>query len=620
MRHLLIKKAFPLIAAAFLIGTDSVGVGEVSAKAARRYFAEQQEETVLNVYNWEDYILPDTKDDNGNVTEKGLISKFEDYCLDTLGKNVRVNYSTFDTNETMLSELKTGKAQYDLICPSDYIIQKMIADDLIVPYDEGSTPNYDKYVSPFIRTKITEVPVKGKTGVVNSYARGYMWGTLGILFNDTYRTLAGKGITSKEMDKDMHSWLSLWDEKYKNLLSIKDSVRDTYAVGIMKAYDQDFTIDDKSYQGFSTLESLYNDGKLTQEEYSAKVTEIFNLCDDTTIERVGNELKTLKANAFGFEVDSGKTDMAAGNKFAINVAWSGDAAFAMDNADEINSAHENEEGFTPTILKYALPDTGANVWFDGWVMPKNVQNKETAEAFVDFLSTPKYTAQNMDYIGYTSVIAGDEVLNLVESWYDLRWNADLNDGEGGIDPEATKDLTLVKADEIADLSEDEIADSYYEKDVGYFFKGTLKKTDESLTTFCLTADMKDRQFDTQYPDATVLPKLAVMADFGTQNPTMLTMWENVKNTAIPIWVYVLVCAIILLVIIFIISDKAKKAGVMRRRKERKLLREMKTKKSIVLTKTLTEGLLGKPMISEPGLAPVSTDTQQIPVVDTKKKR
>lgn len=558
------RKITSLFASLAIILTMSLPACQSATEAA-----SQGDVIYLNVYNSADYILEDstTVDENGKTIEiDGLVTAFEKYCKEEYNQNVVVNYSTFDTNETMLSELKTGKANYDLVCPSDYIVQKMINEDMIEQYDENSTPNYDANVSPFVYDKIDSIEIDGEKGVVNKYMRGYMWGTLGLLYNNNYFALEGRGITAEEMDKDMKSWDSLWNEKYKNLLSIKDSVRDTYALGIFYTYDKDFEIDGKKYQGLSTLKSLFDDGKLDEDTYNEKVTEIFNLCDDTTLKKVGDNLVTLKANAFGFEVDSGKTDMVKGDKFAINLAWSGDAAYAMDLCDEYNDSgtidgEEVTDGKKGANLKYVLPETGANIWFDGWVMPKGA-NKLWAERFVDFISMPENAAANMEYIGYTPVIAGDAILELVQSWYDARYD------------EETEEMDYDSIDE----NSDDFNENYYKKDISYFFEGTLKEMDEEDCIFILDIDSQGKQFDTQYPDSSQLPHLAVMADFGQQNASMLLMWESVKNTTLPIWAYVLILIVVLIIIILFILAYIRKAVVKQRRKQRKLEREKKVAK------------------------------------------
>ncbi len=569
------NRILPCLFSLFILGVNLSPTYELSNQVITKYADDEVE--VLNVYNWEDYI------DEGDEEEgiPSLIEEFENKMLEEEGRRVSVVYSTFDTNETMLSELQTGKSSYDLICPSDYVIQKMIAEDLIQPYDDGSTPNYDKYVSPFVADKIDNIEVNGEKGIVSRYARGYMWGTLGLLYNPTFSGLEAKGITEDEMQEDMKDWLSLWDDKYSNLLAIKDSMRDTYAVGIMKTYNDDFELDGQNYEGFKTIKEKYLQGIYDEDTYNEKVSEIFNLNDSTTITRVGNDLQDLKNNAYGFEVDSGKTDMARGMYFAINVAWSGDAAWAMDMADE-NNENSTDPNYHETILKYAIPETGANIWFDGWVIPKNSQHKDLAQKFVDFLSTPQYAARNMNYIGYTPVIAGDEILDLVQSWYDLRYDED----SLSLDSSYLDGLTLVTKDEIDSLPEEEKEDKYYMKDISYFFEGTLENKDISDSIFAIGASEKDRQFDTQYPDSSLLPGLAVMADFGSQNADLLLMWENVKNTSLPLYAYILVLVAVVAIIIFYIVYKISKHNVKERRKARKEMRKDSSNAKKLLTEKL----------------------------------
>jgi hypothetical protein len=586
MFHRLIKSTL-FLSAISMMAANSSGVGMSAVEGAKKFYAQKGEAVTIRVYNSEDYIAEE--DDPETPENENLIEAFQEYCLEEYGQKVIVIYDCFDTNETMLAQLKLGK-EYDLVCPSDYVIQKMINDDLIVPYGEGSTPNYDKYVSRFVTEKMNGIEVNGKTGVVNQYARGYMWGTLGILYNDNYGLLPVKGITAKEMDADMMSWESLWNPKYENLLAIKDSIRDTYATGIFHTRNEDFTLNGVNYDGLSTLKNKYDAGVIDADEYNKKLTEIFNMCDNETLEAVKKDLVELKQNAFGFEVDSGKVDMAQGNKFAINIAWSGDASWAMDMADEYNQAHQNQEtgeyedGFVPTILKYSIPETGANIWFDGWVMPKSVNNKPEnkiwAERFVDFLSRPENAAMNMNYIGYTPVIGGDAILDLVQEWYDIRYDEE----KGEINESFLADYEIVDANKIPSLYynddgtvNENLSSLAYAKNIAYFFQGTLEEHDISDAVFYISGDSYARQFDTQYPDETLLPTLAVMADFGTQTQALITMWEQVKNTALPLWVYILIVVLILVTILSVVLYKVRVYQVHKRRKERKKEREMKVK-------------------------------------------
>lgn len=533
--------------------------------------ASEGEQINLNVYNWEDYMSIDESDSSIDIP-----TLFHNYMLEK-GYNVNIRYSTFDTNETMLSQLKIGSVNYDLICPSDYVIQKMVAEDLILPFDDNSTIEYDNNVSPFIKDKISSIKINNETDIVSKYCRPYMWGTLGILYNDNYSALKSRGITSKEVRDDLKSWLSLWDSKYDNLLAIKDSMRDSYTIGILKTYYNDFCLNGISYDGFNTLKTKHDKSELSDEEYNLKLTDIFNLCDDETLSHVKDELTSLKKHAFGFEVDSGKIDMAKGDKFAINIAWSGDAAYAMNQADEFSKNSENK-----TVLKYSLPETGANIWFDGWVIPKTSQNKEIAQEFVNFLSKTDIAQLNMDYIGYTPVIAGDDILNSLKSNYDVRY-----DEEGNEHLEYLDDLQELDISEIESLNENELENYYYRKDISYFFSGTIENEEDAI--FYISASDRYRQFDTQYPDSNVLPSLCIMNDFGNQNDSMLKMWEQVKNTNLPLWAYYLILTCVLILLSIIIANYVLVYQRKKRRKLRKKERLLK-QRSVELIKTLTEGL------------------------------
>ena len=367
----------------------------------------------LRVLNCEDYI------------GDGVIEAFEAYEKETYHKNVKVIYDTFDTNETMLSSLKTGKSTYDLICPSDYTIQKMMSSGMLEPFDEKGTPNYFKYVSPYLISQLEKITSDDGTGTqkpIADYSRGYMWGTLGVLYNPS-KVASDKNLDEDEVKYDMASWDSLWESKYNLEMSVKDSMRDTYSVGIMKTYEEDilqamrdsncFDMDTLSLKEGKYDEALDTDGT-NENAYTHKLSEIFNRCEKDQVAQVEQSLMALKANVFGFEVDSGKDDIVKG-MVGINLAWSGDAVYSMDRGD-----NEGDNGNGISIY-YSIPKTGGNIWFDGWVMPKSSSlHKEEAQEFVDFLSTPEIASMGMDTIGYTSFVAGDTILDLVRLWYDPR--------------------------------------------------------------------------------------------------------------------------------------------------------------------------------------------------------
>ena len=362
----------------------------------------------IRVLNLEDYIYIDEEDETNNLTHQ-----FERWANKEFGfDDVKVVYDTSDTNESEYNDLLTGRINYDLVCTSDYMLQKFVREDLVVPLDKDALENYNTYASSTIKQRLDEIEVtKGnETVYLEDYAVGYMWGTLGLLVNPEFSLMEDNGLDFDTVISDAQSWDILWNENYKNTASIKNSMRDTYAVALMHGYDD----------VLEALKIAHNReiDPISDEEYNAELSYIFNLTDsDNTLPMVRKELDNLKQNIFGMEVDSGKQDIVTG-KIGLNLAWSGDAVYSMDQA-------ENEELVSdPFELYYAIPENGSNIWFDGWAVPKNDKRSDItfdlAMAFLDFISDPEIAALNMDYSGYTSFIGGDSILDLVRDWYDVR--------------------------------------------------------------------------------------------------------------------------------------------------------------------------------------------------------
>ncbi len=556
------------------------------------------EQEVLRVLNWEDYIY---LNDGEDYPEPDLTEQFENYMAEQ-GRNVMVIYDTFDTNETMLNSLRTGRVTYDLICPSDYMIQRLLASDMLEPFDKEwlETSNYKKYVSPYLDDMFCAIEatntVTNETYSIGDYAIGYMWGTLGIIFNPTFGAYE-----NLDARNDFSEWSTLWDERYKGTFSIKDSMRDTYAAGIMETYKDELV----------TLLNNYQSGEIDAKKYNEELTIIFNRCSDEEINEVKEYLLRLKDNSFGFEVDSGKEDIKT-NKIGANIAWSGDAVYSMDGA-------EDEQGIE---LYYSVPTTGSNIWFDGWCMPKsNSLNKELAQEFLDFISLPENASQNMDYIGYTPFICGDDILNLVRSWYDLRsdyglfyidenntlvnveysysqyvnlkethgdslyvyWLNEDSENDPSVEDIIADYNALNEAGEITpledyiSLSDGELELLYPEDidevDLSYLFSGTLTSEDDGEAIFLVydylyhPEDGSEnvavgRQFFCQYPDEETITRCAVMADYGPQNEAVLKMWEEVKSNSLPVWAIVLLVLEILVgvgaILYFVISKQVNK--------------------------------------------------------------
>ena len=306
---------------------------------------------ILKVYNWADYI------------DESLLAEFEEWYYEQTGEEVEVVYQLFDINEIMLAKIERGKEDFDVACPSEYIIERMLKNDLLLPInkDFGTTPNYLGNVSPYIQEVFNKIDGGGKNA--NDYAVGYMWGTTGFLYNTKY-------VTREEAS----TWSSLWNAKFDKKLLIKDAFRDVYSPLLIYANQE------RVKSGEVTLDELMHDAT------------------DESIAVVEALLKQAKPYVAGWEADFGKEIMTK-EKAWLNLSWSGDAVWAIEEAEAVG-----------VELDYVVPEEGSIVWFDGWVIPKYAKNTKAAAYFINFMCKPENAIRNMDEIGYVSVIGTPDVM------------------------------------------------------------------------------------------------------------------------------------------------------------------------------------------------------------------
>ena len=330
------------------------------AAAALALFAgcSQDRTGILKVYNWSDYI------------DESVIPEFEQWYEAETGEKVKVIYQTFDINETMLSKIEKGHEDYDVVCPSDYIIEQMLQQDLLLPIgrDFGKTPNYiDDNLSPYIRDQFDKMDGGGKNA--NDYSVGYMWGTTGILYNAKYVT-----------DEEASTWDVIKNPKFKDKIFIKDSARDVYSQIILKIHEKE-------------LEGL------SGEELTREMDRLMRFTSDDDLKAVENYMKEVKDLVAGWEADFGKDQMVQEQGW-VNLTWSGDAVWAIEEAAELG-----------VDLRFALPKEGFTVWFDGWVIPKYAKNTKAARYWINFMSRPDIVQRNVDVTGYVSSSGAAEVMD-----------------------------------------------------------------------------------------------------------------------------------------------------------------------------------------------------------------
>ncbi|MBO4518590.1 MAG: ABC transporter substrate-binding protein [Paludibacteraceae bacterium] len=384
----------------------------------------------LKVLNWADYIDEDVKEN------------FEQWYYEQTGERVQLVYETFDINETALTKIEVGHEDYDVFCPSEYIIERMLKKGLVQPIQKQLIPDsiyYFDNISPYVLDKFQQMAPSADVKV-SDYTAGYMWGTTGFIYNPQY--------VKRE---DLRSWSAILNPKFENRILMKDAFRDVYSVMVLYAFH-------------NQIES----GEMDREEVMRDIT-------PERIAAVKEIMLKAKKQFCGWEVDFGKEEMTKGKAW-LNLSWSGDAQFAIEEAAEMG-----------VMLDYVVPQEGSNVWFDGWVIPKFAKNVKAATYFIDYMCKIENALANMDEIGYVSCAGGPlAAAAVLEEQYDEEeW------------PETV--------------------------DASYFFGDAPIEVDgEMLDTHKLHLN------PVYYADKSIIDRCALMHDAGESQEMLLEMWNEIK--------------------------------------------------------------------------------------------
>lgn len=429
--------------------------------------------TVLRIANWEEYLdeggwgEEERIDLDGTVIfgEDHMEEEFESWYEETYGEKVRVEYSTFGTNEDLYNQMTLGDT-FDLVCPSEYMIMKLMKEKKLEPFSqefldrENPDNYYIKGLSPYIRSVFDELKIEGES--LGQYGAGYMWGVMGIVYNPA--------VVSEE---DVKHWSMLLDETYYKQITMKDSIRDSYIVAL----------------GILQEKELLSPAFRKSGDYKERLKEKMNDTSAGMVDRAEEVLDRMRNNAYSLEIESGKADMVTG-KVVANMQWSGDGVYTMDQAEE--------DGLE---LSYAVPEECSNLWFDGFCMMKDgigkdAKKKRAAEAFINYISRPDNVVRNMYYVGYTSVIAGGE-----------------------------SDLVYRYADWCYGAEEEEEETAEYSME--YFFAEPGDRKGDYVLE--VPADQIRRQVCAQYPSEDVIRRSAVMDCFDEEaNKRISRMWINIR--------------------------------------------------------------------------------------------
>ena len=289
-------------------GTDSAASG--SADGGELY-----------VYNWGEYI------------DEDVISQFEEET------GITVVYDLFETNEEMYPVIEAGAVNYDVVCPSDYMIQKMRENDLLAELNFDNIPNIDQIDPAYMEMSQAFDPE-------NKYSVPYCWGTVGILYNTKLLDELGVPAPTK--------WADLWDERLSGEILMQDSVRDAFMVALKK-------------DGYS-----------------------MNSESRDELKQAKQELIDQKPLVQAYVIDQVR-DKMIGGEAAVGVIYSGEMLYIQDEVANLGLDYD---------LEYVIPEEGTNLWLDSWVIPKNAKNKENAEKWIDFMCRPEIAKANFEYITY----------------------------------------------------------------------------------------------------------------------------------------------------------------------------------------------------------------------------
>ena len=321
--------------------------------------------TTLYVYNWGEYIS-DGSEGTDDVNEM-----FEAWYFAKTGKRVKVNYSTYSSNESMYAKISSGSVNYDVIVPSDYMIERLIDEGLLAKLNYDNIPEIGNILPEFQNADYD--PDIDDDGY-NDHSVPYLYGMIGIIYN-------------KEMvdEKDIGGWDLMWNEKYAgNILQFNNS-RDAFGSAM----------------------------------YSLGLWDQINTENEATWRKALEQLKKQKPILQGYVMDE-----------IYNKMENGSAAIAAYYAGDYLTMYENNED-----LEFYYPREGTNLYVDAMCIPKSSQNKELAEQYINFMLTAEPAIANAEYTYYASpnreVVQNEDYIaymnDIKEDGYDKMYgNADVD--------------------------------------------------------------------------------------------------------------------------------------------------------------------------------------------------
>lgn len=288
--------------------------------------------TTLYIYNWGEYIS------DGSEGTLPVNDMFEEWYFETYGERVKVNYSTFSSNESLYAKISSGAVNYDVIVPSDYMIERLINEGLLAKLDYKNIPGIQNILPEFQNASYD--PDNNGDGY-NDYSVPYLYGMIGIIYN-----------TTMVDEQDIGSWDLMWNDKYSgNILQFNNS-RDAFG------------------------SAMY---------YLGKWDKVNSENEDDWLAAL-DALKDQKPILQGYVMDE-----------IYNKMENGSAAIAAYYAGDYLTMYENNSD-----LDFYYPEEGTNLYVDAMCIPASSKNKVIAERYIDYMLQVEPAIANAEYTYYAS--------------------------------------------------------------------------------------------------------------------------------------------------------------------------------------------------------------------------
>ncbi len=331
--------------------------------SALTFYACTPREEVLRIATWEAY-----------TDEQYVKTEFPKFFMNAAGKKIKVKINTFESNEELYDKLTKKKVDYDVICPSDYMVQRLIKEERLIALDKTIVKDYDTR----LEADVLDLTASYDSG--HKWTLPYAWGTFGIMYN-----------TKKVEAADMVSWNALWNKKpdgsaanYDKKIWIKDSERDVFALA--NIYN--------NRDALKTASINYTDYATT--EYQDLIKSMYSKCDTATLDAAKAALIEQKKVIYKYEAEEGKESLAEGkDEASLGFFWSCDAGYAMQKNPD---------------LRYSIPVEGANVYVDCFVIPQTAGNPVAAQHFMNFLLDKDAAYANTMASGASGTVAAANII------------------------------------------------------------------------------------------------------------------------------------------------------------------------------------------------------------------